>query len=147
MSELELLQAYLVVGGLLVAIGLTGFLVRRNLLVMFLSVEIMLQGVSLSLVAWSRYHGDLGGQVFVLMIIAVAACEAGIGLALVLMLARRVHTLDVAAWQDLRESGVPPHVDRRIPEAEVPAERWPKLPVAGVVPEPNEEEEFYRSRV
>ncbi len=147
MSEQELLHAYLLVGGLLVAIGMIGFMVRRNLLVMFLSIEIMLQGVSLNLVAWSRFHDDLGGQVLVLMIIAVAACEAGIGLALVLMLARRVRSLDVVAWQDLRESGVPPHVDRQIPEAESPVEAWPRLPQAGVLPEANEEEELYRSRV
>ncbi len=147
MSEQELLQSYLLVGGLLVAVGVIGFLVRRNLLIMFLSIEIMLQGVSLNLVAWSRFHHDLGGQVFVLMIIAVAACEAAVGLSLVLMLARQVHSLDVACWQDLRESGVPAHIDRNIPEAESPPDQWPRLPTAGTLPEPSEEEELYRSRV
>ena len=61
---------------------MVGFLSRRNMIVMFLSAEIMLQGVSVSLVAWSRFHNDFGGQMLVLFIIAVAACEAAIALAL-----------------------------------------------------------------
>ena len=62
MNEIVLLQNYLIVGGLLFAIGLVGFLVRRNLIVMFLCAEMMLQGVSMSLIAWGRFHGDWGGQ-------------------------------------------------------------------------------------
>ncbi|HYW79321.1 MAG TPA: NADH-quinone oxidoreductase subunit NuoK, partial [Thermoguttaceae bacterium] len=88
-SEVAILQNYLVVGALLFGIGVIGFLSRRNMIVMFLSAEMMLQGVSLSLVAWSRFHNDFGGQMLVIFIIAVAACEAAIALALVLMLVRR----------------------------------------------------------
>ena len=66
-----------------------GFLSRRNMIVMFLSAEIMLQGVSLSLVAWSRFRNDFGGQMLVVFIIAVAACEAAVALALVVTLFRR----------------------------------------------------------
>ena len=74
LNETAMLHNYLLVGGLMLAIGMIGLLVRRNLIVMFLSVEIMLQGVSLSLVAWSRYWDDWGGQMLVLFVIAVAAC-------------------------------------------------------------------------
>ncbi len=78
------------------------------MIVMFLSAEIMLQGVSLSLVAWSRFHNDFGGQMLVLFIIAVAACEAAVALALVVTLFRRRGKLDVAAWHVLREANQPP---------------------------------------
>ena len=56
MNEIALLQNYLIVGGLLFGVGLVGLMARRNLIVMFLAAELMLQGVSLSLVAWGRYH-------------------------------------------------------------------------------------------
>ncbi len=91
-AELASLQAFLTVGAALFGIGLIGFLSRRNMIVMFLSAEMMLQGVSLSLVAWGRYHSDLGGQMLVIFIIAVAACEAAIALAVVLMLFERKGT-------------------------------------------------------
>lgn len=147
MSELALLQNYLIVGGLLFAIGLTGFLVRRNMIVVFLCVEMMLQGVSVSLVAWSRYHGDWGGQMLVLFIIASAACEAAVALALILMLFRQSHSLDVAFWQDEREEGLAAYVDRQIPE-ETEADRvWPQLTPAGIEPEVDEQEGLYRPRV
>ena len=87
---------------------MVGFLSRRNMIVMFLSAEIMLQGVSLSLVAWSRFHNDFGGQMLVVFIIAVAACEAAVALALVVTLFDRRGNLDVAAWQLLREANQPP---------------------------------------
>ena len=79
--KLALLHNYLIVGALLFGIGLIGFFSRRNMIVMFLSAEMMLQGVSLSLVAWSRFHNDFGGQMLVIFIITVAACEAAIALA------------------------------------------------------------------
>ena len=94
-SEVALLQNYLVVGALLFGIGMIGFLSRRNMIVMFLAAEMMLQGVSLSLVAWSRFHNDFGGQMLVIFIIAVAACEAAIALALILMLFQRSGSLDI----------------------------------------------------
>ncbi len=88
-DRLAALQSFLSIGAVLFGVGLIGFLSRRNMIVMFLSAEMMLQGVSLSLVAWGRYHNDLGGQMLVVFIIAVAACEAAIALALVLMLFER----------------------------------------------------------
>ena len=99
------LESYLVVGAILFALGLIGFLARRNLIVMFLCAEMMLQGVAISLVAFARYHGNLHGQVFTLFIITVAACEAAIALALILVLYRVRKSLDVSLWQDLRELG------------------------------------------
>jgi NADH-quinone oxidoreductase subunit K len=102
---------YLAVAAALFGIGLVGFLTRRNLITMFLCAEMMLQGVAINFVAFARYHGNLQGQVFVLFIVAVAACEAGLALALFLMLYRRGKSLDSSDWQSLRELGVPPSVD------------------------------------
>ena len=125
---------YLAVGAGLFALGLVGFLARRNLIVMFLCAEMMLQGVGLNFVAFSRHHGNLHGQVFTLFVITVAACEAGIALALFLMLYRRKKSLDVSAWQDLREQGLEP-MDDTVPFPEAPSEEpMPKLPEAGVEP-------------
>src|SRR5687767_15992792 len=116
MNETAVLYNYLAVGAILFALGLIGFLTRRNMIVMFLCAEMMLQGVSISLVAFGRFHNDWGGQMLVLFIITVAACEAAIAMALILMLAQRSGKLDSAAWQDLREEGQPPFVDRAVPE-------------------------------
>src|SRR5215468_242729 len=133
MSALPL-HHYLVVGAVLFALGMIGFLARRNLIVMFLSAEMMLQGVALNLVAFARYRGNLQGQSFALFILTVAACEAGIALALILMLFKSRKSLDVSLWQDLREPGQPPTVDDEpLPEEPRP-EPMPQLPPAGVEP-------------
>jgi len=126
---------YLAVGAGLFALGLIGFLARRNLIVMFLCAEMMLQGVGLNFVAFSRHHGNLHGQVFTLFIITVAACEAGLALAFILLLYRRKKTLDVSAWQDLREQGLEPTVDDEPFPDIAPEEPSPTLPVAGREPE------------
>src|SRR5262245_22071201 len=91
---------YLTVGAVLFALGLVGFLARRNLIILFLSAEMMLQGVTINLVAFARYHGNLQGQAFTLFILTVAACEAAIALALILTLFRARRSLDVSLWQD-----------------------------------------------
>src|SRR5271157_5888749 len=104
---LDLLRNYLLTGAALFALGMLGFLSRRNLIVMFLSAEMMLQGTALSLVAFGRYHGNLTGQVFTIVLLTVAACEASIALALVVVLYNRRSSLDVTLWQDIREEGVP----------------------------------------
>ncbi len=131
---------YLVVGAVLFALGMIGFLARRNLILMFLSAEMMLQGVTINLVAFARYHGNLQGQAFTLFILTVAACEAAIALALILMLFRARHSLDVSLWQDLREPDQPATVDEEPlppPPAEPPL---PHLTPAGVEPEHPQEE-------
>lgn len=147
MSEMSMLFSYLLLGGLLFSLGLVGFLVRRNMIVMFLCAELMLQGVSLSLIAWGRYHHDWGGQMLVIFIITVAACEAGIAMALVLLLAQQSGKLDIAFWQDLRDPGQPKFVDREVPEEMASDRVWPTLTKAGLEPAPNLEEELHRSRV
>ena len=147
-NEVALLNNYLIVGAVLFGIGMIGFLSRRNMIVMFLSAEIMLQGVSLSLVAWSRFHNDFGGQMLVLFIIAVAACEAAIALALVVALFRRRGNLDVADWQSLREANQPPFRDEPLP----PKSRRAGRAVAPLAPGrraagDSREETEYRPRV
>lgn len=91
-------ESLVILGAVLFAIGLAGFLARRNLIVMFLSTEIMFQGVLVNLVALGRLHETVDGQVFGLFILVVAAVEAGLGLGLVVLLYRRKHTLDSEAW-------------------------------------------------
>ncbi|MBN1909802.1 MAG: NADH-quinone oxidoreductase subunit NuoK [Pirellulales bacterium] len=147
MNPVALVHDYLAVGALLFGIGLIGLISRRNLIVMFLSVEIMLQGVSLSLVAWSRFHGDEGGQVFILFIIAVAACEAAVALALILMLSCQAGNLDVAGWRRLREEGIEPPVDPGPETLPPPAPDWIPLTPVGRAPDVPPEETDYRPYV
>ena len=80
---------YLVLGALLFVIGGTGLLIRRNPLVMLMCVELMLNGVNLSFVAFARQLGDIGGQTFVFFVLVVAAAEVVVGLGLVVAILRR----------------------------------------------------------
>ena len=130
---------YLAVAAALFGLGLVGFLTRRNFITMFLCAEMMLQGVAINFVAFARYHANLQGQVFVLFILAVAACEAGVALALFISLYRRKRTLDSSEWQDLRELGVPTAVDED-PLEQVTVEPDPVLTPAGARPAPTAEE-------
>lgn len=147
MNETALLQHYLVLGGMLFGIGLTGFLIRRNVIVMFLCVEMMLQGVSLNLIAWGRFHDRWDGQVLVIFLITVAACEAAIALVLILMLCRHAGNLDIASWQAAREEGLPAYVDHEVPEEQIPEDHWPTLTPAGIQPEVDQEDQLYRTNV
>jgi NADH-quinone oxidoreductase subunit K len=133
------LENYLVVGAILFALGLVGFLARRNLIVMFLCAEMMLQGVAVNLVAFARYRGNLQGQAFVLFILTVAACEAGIALALILMLYKRKQSLDVSLWQELREPGWEPAEDEEPLPPAPPEPSMPRLTPAGKEPARAEE--------
>jgi NADH-quinone oxidoreductase subunit K len=147
MDEHVWLQNYLLVGAMLFVLGVVGVLTRRNVIVIFLCVEMMLQGVSLSLVAWSRHHNDWDGQLLVLFIIAVAACEAGIALTLILMLFNRSGVLDIVYWQALREEGQQPYLDTEVPEDTGKGQVWPRLTPAGVRPADDAEREQFRRRV
>jgi len=147
MNEISLLYNFLAVGAALFALGIIGFLTRRNMIVMFLCAEMMLQGISVSLVGWGRYHNDWNGQMLVIFIITVAACEAGIAMALILMLAQRTGKLDAAAWQDLREEGQPAYVDREVPEERTGDLAWPHLTPAGIQPPIDQDALRHRSRV
>jgi NADH-quinone oxidoreductase subunit K len=82
------LTHYLALSFLLFVLGVVGVLVRRNLLTVLMSIELMLNAVNLNLVAFSRQLGDLGGQIFTVFVIAVAAGEAAIGLAILISLYR-----------------------------------------------------------
>jgi NADH-quinone oxidoreductase subunit K len=93
------LEHYLVVSALLFALGLTGVIVRRSLLVIYMSLELMLNAANLALVAFSRFTNNLDGQVFVFFVITVAAAEVSVGLALIVALYRKRQTAHV---EDLR---------------------------------------------
>ena len=129
------LESYLVVGAILFVLGMIGFLSRRNLILMFLSVETMLQGVVINLLAFAKHRGNLQGQVLTLFILTVAACEAAVALAMIVMLFKSRNSLDVSVWQDLREPGTDATGDEPIPAApkEAPS---PTLTPAG--PEPKQ---------
>ena len=89
------LEHYLVVSALLFSLGLLGVLVRRNLLIIYMSLELMLNAANLALVAFSRFNGNLNGQVMVFFIITVAAAEVSVGLALIVALYRKRQTTHV----------------------------------------------------
>jgi NADH-quinone oxidoreductase subunit K len=97
------LDHYLVVSGILFFIGATGVVLRRNALVMFMSVELMLTAVNLSFLAFSRELADVQGHVFVLFVLAVAAAEAGVGLAILVELFRKRDSVDVDDYRKLME--------------------------------------------
>jgi NADH-quinone oxidoreductase subunit K len=89
------LEHYLVVSVLLFCLGLLGVIVRRNLLVIYMSLELMLNAANLALVAFSRFTDNLDGQVFVFFTITVAAAEVSVGLALIVALYRKRQTAHV----------------------------------------------------
>lgn len=133
------LELSLMVGAALFVLGSVGFLTRRNLITLFLCAELMLQGVALNLVAFASHHGHLHGQVFALFIVTVAACEAGLALALILMLYRTRKSLDVSLWQDLRDPGLEPTLDTEPLPTPMKEEPSPILAVAGRLPKPRVE--------
>lgn len=93
----------LLVSALLFAIGMVGFLTRRNMIIMFLSTELMFQAAALAFIAFGRMHLDLSGQVMVIFILTIAAAEAALALGLVVLLYRRRETLSAEAWSELQE--------------------------------------------
>ena len=101
------LENQLIVGATLFILGMIGFLTRRNLILIMLSAELMLHGVSINLTAFGRYHGNPQGQVFTIFVLTIAACEAGLALALVLSLYQRRKSLDVFLWGKLGEDDLP----------------------------------------
>ncbi len=96
------LSAYLLTSAVLLVIGMVGFLTRRNLIIMFLCTELMFQAAALAMVAFGRYHLDVSGQVFVIFILTIAAAEAALALALVVLLYRRKETLNAEAWTEMK---------------------------------------------
>ena len=88
------IHAYLLVSVVMFGLGVLGFLIRRNVLVLLMCIELMLNAVNLALVAFSRMHGAVDGQVMAALVMVVAASEAAVGLALLVLLFRRFDTLD-----------------------------------------------------
>jgi NADH-quinone oxidoreductase subunit K len=88
-------EAYLAVATILFSIGLAGALLKRNALSIFLSIELMMNSVNLLFLTYARMRGDAAGQMVVFFVIAVAAAEASIGLAIFVALFRAKHTIDV----------------------------------------------------
>jgi len=99
---MDKLHFLLLVAMALFAVGLLGVIVRRNLLVMLMCMELMLNGVNLSLVAFAQQTGTTAGAVLVFLIFVVAAAEIAIAIPIVLLLARRKHSLEADAFGDLK---------------------------------------------
>ncbi|WP_022851201.1 NADH-quinone oxidoreductase subunit NuoK [Limisalsivibrio acetivorans] len=88
------LAHYLVLSAIIFTIGMFGVMVRKNLIVMFMSLELMLNAVNINLAAFSNYLKDMSGQIFIVFVMAVAAAEAAVGLALIISLFRNKQTVN-----------------------------------------------------
>lgn len=97
------INAYLLVSGLLFSIGFIGVLLRRNTLVLLMCLELMLNAINLALVAFSRFNNSMDGNIFVFFIIAVAAAEVAVGLAILVALFRKRQTVQVEQLNLLRD--------------------------------------------
>jgi NAD(P)H-quinone oxidoreductase subunit 4L len=86
---------FLFLGAILFCIGVYGVLARRNGVMVLMSIELILNSVNINLVAFGQFHKDVSGQVFALFIIAIAAAEVGVGLAIVMMLYRNKRSIDI----------------------------------------------------
>ncbi len=86
---------YLILSAFLFSIGVIGVLTRRNAIIIFMCIELMLNAINVSLVAFSSYLGDTAGQIFVFMVLTVAAAEAAVGLAIIISLYRNKDTLNI----------------------------------------------------
>jgi NADH-quinone oxidoreductase subunit K len=86
---------YLILGAILFCIGIASFLIRRNIITIFMSIELMLNAVNLTFVAFAHMWGQVSGQIFVFFVMVVAAAEAAVGLAIIIALFRARKTLNV----------------------------------------------------
>ncbi|MGK6350449.1 NADH-quinone oxidoreductase subunit NuoK [Parapedobacter sp. DT-150] len=96
------LNHYILFCSLIFTIGVIGVLIRRNVIIIMMSVELMLNSVNLLLTAFSAYSGDASGQVFVFFIMALAAAEVAVGLAIIVMVYRNTRSVDINALNRLR---------------------------------------------
>jgi NADH-quinone oxidoreductase subunit K len=96
------LTHYVILSAVIFAIGVTGVLLRRNAIIIFMSVELMLNAVNLLLTAFSAFSQDSSGQVFVFFIMALAAAEVAIGLAIIVMIYRNTNTIDINVMNKLK---------------------------------------------
>lgn len=95
-------EHYLIVSAILFCLGLSGILLRRNMIVMLMSIELMLNAVNLTFVTFSYFNQNIDGQVMVLFVMAIAAAEAGVGLALAVMLFKKFKELNISFFEHLR---------------------------------------------
>jgi NADH-quinone oxidoreductase subunit K len=96
------LDHYIILSTIIFSIGVMGVLLRRNAIIIFMSVELMLNSVNLLLTAFSVYHGDASGQVFVFFIMALAAAEVAVGLAIIVMIYRNTNSIDINVLNRLK---------------------------------------------
>jgi NADH-quinone oxidoreductase subunit K len=96
------LSSYLIVSAILFTLGTAGVFMRRNLITILLSVEIMLNAVNLSFVAFGRFNGDVNGQIITFFVMTVAAAEAAVGLAIIIALFRHKESLNPDAFTTLK---------------------------------------------
>ena len=96
------LSYYLAVSAVLFAMGALGVLIRRNPLIIFMSIELMLNGANLAFLAFARSFGVLTGQIFVFFVMTVAAAEVAVGLALIVIIFRNKHSIDVDLMNSLK---------------------------------------------
>lgn len=95
-------SSYLILSAVLFSIGTLGVILRRNIIVMFMSIEIMLNAVNLSFVSFSRLHANLNGQVAVFFVMVVAAAEAAVGLAIIISVFRAIKSVETSDSSEMR---------------------------------------------
>ncbi len=96
------LNYYILLCSIIFSIGVMGVLLRRNAIIIFMSIELMLNSVNLLLTAFSVYHGDASGQVFVFFVMALAAAEVAVGLAIIVMIYRNTNSVDTNVLNRLK---------------------------------------------
>lgn len=102
MNNVVPLSYYLAISALLFALGALGVLIRRNPLIIFMSIELMLNSANLAFVAFARNFNVLTGQIFVLFVMTVAAAEVAVGLALIVIIFRNKHSINVDLMNNLK---------------------------------------------
>ena len=96
------LNHYILLSSVIFAIGVVGVLIRRNVIIIMMCIELMLNAVNLLFAAFSVYHGDASGQVFVFFVMALAAAEVAVGLAIVVMVYRNTKSIDINSLNKLK---------------------------------------------
>lgn len=96
------LEHYIILSLIIFSIGAMGVLLRRNMIVVFMSIELMLNAVNLLAVAFSSFRGDAAGQVFVFFVMVVAAAEVALGLAIMVMIFRNIRSIDINQLNQLK---------------------------------------------
>ena len=96
------LAQFLLLAGVLFCIGVYGVLARKNGVLVLMSIELILTSVNINLLAFGAFHQDIAGQIFALFVIAVAAAEVGVGLAIVLLIYRNLHSIDLNRVDQLK---------------------------------------------